>query len=162
MKRITCSPGAIFLSAIGMLLITFATASAQITKGEAGTPIGVWEIQISFRNCQTGDIIRQRPGLLSIIPGGVMQEFGTGTAPLDRTDAQGVWNHTTTRYFNSVSKAFRFAADGSLAGSVKLYREFELTDGGQGISVEAHSEIYDVNGILVATGCATETGSRLQ
>jgi hypothetical protein len=96
------------------------------------------------------------------MPGGIMQEFGTGTAPLDRTDAQGVWRHTTNRYYTSTSKAFRFAVDGSLAGSVKLFREFELTDGGESINVNVLSEIYDANGVLIATGCATEAGVRLQ
>ena len=91
-----------------------------------------------------------------------MQEFGTGSAPLDRSDAQGVWRHETGRYFSSVAKAFRFAADGSLAGSLRLHRQIELSADGDIISVVVRSEVFDSNGTLILTGCALEYGSRLQ
>jgi hypothetical protein len=144
------------------LTLFAGAAAAQRGSGESGTPVGVWDITISFRDCATGEITRVRPGLMSFMPGGVMQEFGTGTAPNDRSDAQGVWSHQTARGFYSVSKAFRFAADGSLAGSVKLYRQFELTSDGSAIAVDVFSEIYNPAGVLVGTGCATEAGTRLQ
>lgn len=152
----------IALAAIATLGFLAASGAAQSPQGESGTPVGVWDLVISFRDCATGNVTRTRPGLFSFMTGGVMQEFGTGTAPLDRSDAQGVWRHETGRYFSSVSKAFRFAADGSLAGSVKLYRLIALDKDGSQIDVNVSSEIYDANGILVATGCATESGTRLQ
>jgi hypothetical protein len=149
-------------AAAAFVAISGADAAAQTTRGEAGTPVGVWEIIISFRNCETGEILREMPGLISFMSGGVMQEFGTGSAPLDRSDAQGVWRHTFGRYFSSSSKAFRFAADGNLAGSLKLYRDIELSQGGDAIDIVVSSEIYDANGALVAVGCATESGTRLR
>ena len=153
--KLTSSP----LTAMAILVAVLSvTASAQ----SAGTPVGVWEVDISFRDCSTGNVLRTRPGLMTFMPGGVMQEFGTGTAPNDRSDAQGVWKHATGRTFTSVSKAFRFAADGSFAGSMRLYREFSLSADGSSIEVTVNSRIYDAAGNLITNGCATEIGTRLE
>ncbi|MBS1794076.1 MAG: hypothetical protein JSS81_09495 [Acidobacteria bacterium] len=123
---------------------------------------GVWEITVTFRNCETNEPLRTRPGLMSFFQGGMMQEFGTGSAPLDRSDAQGVWRHQNERKFASTAKAFRFAADGSYAGSLKFYRQIELGRGGNSLEATVRSEIFDANNILIGRGCATETGTRLE
>ena len=123
---------------------------------------GVWELTITFRNCESGEALRTRPGLISFLRGGVMQEFGAGSAPLDRTDAQGVWRHENERTFLSTAKFFRFAADGAYAGSAKLYRQIELSTDGSRIEAKVESEIFDAGGALIARGCATEEGTRLE
>jgi hypothetical protein len=124
--------------------------------------IGVWELRIDFRNCDTGEILRTRPGLISFLSDGVMHEFGTGSAPLERSEAQGIWRRETRGNFTSTAKFFRFAVDGSLAGSAKLYREIELGEDGNSLEINVRSEIYDAGGMFVARGCATETGTRFE
>jgi hypothetical protein len=146
-----------------MSIITLSgIATAQSKTGEAGTPVGVWDVLISFRDCNTGEVTRTRPGMMSFMNGGIMQEFGTGSAPQDRSDAQGVWWHETGRSFTSVSKFYRFATDGTFVGSAKLYRQFDLTLDGSGINAYVRAEIYDPSGNLVGMGCSTESGERLQ
>ena len=143
---------------IGGMAILPASASAQ----GKGSLVGAWDMVITFRDCTTGTVIRERPGLISFMFGGVMQEFGTGQQiPQNRTDSQGSWTHVNGRNYFSVSKAFRFNTDGSLAGTAKLFRDIELIDG-SAFSADVRSEIYDANGILIAEGCATEAGTRLE
>lgn len=131
-------------------------------KGER-TLEGAWDIHITFTNCETGEAIRERAGLISFIFGGVLQEFGTGQAiPQNRTDAHGNWSHVSGPQYYAVSKAFRFNADGSLAGTAKLYRTIELATGGESFAATVNSDILDTNGNVIANGCATETGTRIE
>ena len=136
----------------------FAQESKDNVNANKGI-IGAWELTIDFRNCDTGEVLRTRPGMISFLSDGVMHEFGTGSAPLDRSEAQGVWRRETRGNFTSTSKFFRFAADGSLAGSAKLYREIQLGEDGNSLEITVRSEIFDTGGTLIARGCATETGT---
>ena len=139
----------------------FLTPASANAQGK-NSLVGAWDMVITFRDCTTGNAIRERPGLISFMFGGVMQEFGTGQQlPQNRTDAQGSWTHVNGRHYYSVSKAFRFNADGSLAGTAKLFRNIQLIDGDT-FSADVASEIYDADGVLIAQGCATEAGTRLE
>lgn len=146
---------------MALALLAGPAVSGQV-KGERSLE-GAWDMSITFRDCETGEAIRERAGLISFVFGGVMQEFGTGQAiPQNRTDAQGNWSHVSGRQFNAVAKAFRFNADGSLAGTAKLYRTIELATDGRSFEATVMSEIFDAGGALIANGCATETGTRIE
>ena len=150
---------------VGLMLAFFASVGpgldAQV-KGERSLE-GAWDMHITFTNCETGETIRERAGLISFIFGGVLQEFGTGQViPQNRTDAHGNWSHVSGKQYYAVAKAFRFNADGSLAGTAKLYRSIELEDGGDSFTTTVTSDILDTNGKLIANGCATETGTRIE
>jgi hypothetical protein len=150
------------LAALTIVLIGISV-NAQGKGGNKNSIIGAWDQVITFRDCNTGAALRTRPGLISFMFDGVMQEFGTGQQiPQNRTDGQGTWSHDTARYYTSVSKAFRFNPDSSLAGTAKLYRQIELSNDGESFNAVVNSEIYDANGVLVSQGCSTEVGTRLQ
>jgi hypothetical protein len=151
-----------FGSLIVAILVLANSGSAQ-TSASGISLIGAWDMTITFRDCTTGAAMRERPGLISFMFGGILQEFGTGQQiPQNRTEAQGSWSHNTGRSYSAVAKAFRFNPDGSLAGTAKLYRLITLNDDGNSFEAAVNSEIYDVNGVLLATGCATESGTRLK
>ena len=146
---------------VAIVAAGISVVSGQV-KGDRSLE-GAWDMHITFTNCDTGATVRERTGLVAFIFGGVMQEFGTGQMiPQNRTDAYGNWSHTTGRQYFAVAKAFRFNADGSLAGTAKLYRTIELATDGRTFSASVTSEIYDTAGSIVANGCATETGTRIE
>ena len=145
-----------------LIVLLVGYSIAQLKSAEPGTPVGVWDMVITFRDCTTADVIRTRPGIMTFMSAGIMQEFGTGSAPNDRSDAQGVWRHEMGRNYSSTSKFYRFAADGTFIGSNKLYRSVELSLDGSSISADVYAEIYNAAGTLVGSGCSTETGTRLQ
>ena len=143
----------------------FAAAAPSLNaqaKGERSLE-GAWDMQITFTNCETGEAIRERAGLISFNFGGVLQEFGTGQmVPQNRTDAHGNWSHVSGMQYYAVAKAFRFNPDGSLGGTAKLYRVIELEVGGRSFTATVTSDVLDTNGNLIANGCATETGTRIE
>ena len=150
---------AMMFSAMAAILAQGVSAQG---KGDRSLE-GAWDMHITFTNCETGETLRERAGLISFIFGGVLQEFGTGQAiPQNRTDAHGNWSHVSGRQFYAVAKAFRFNADGSLAGTAKLYRTIELDTGGSTFTSTVTSDILDVNGNVIGHGCATETGTRIE
>lgn len=152
----------LLLTFVAALLIVIASSNHANAQARQGL-VGAWDMTIYFKDCTTGQVLRQRPGLISFMFGGVMQEFGTGQMiPRNRTDAQGNWAHVSAATYSSVAKAFRFNADGSFAGTAKLYRTIVLDPATDGFEASAESEIYDEAGTLIARGCADEVGTRLQ
>ena len=162
--KMTFKISRILFTGIAILVIAIASTPHSNAQGKAGHGlVGAWDITIYFKDCATGEVLRQRPGLISFMFGGVMQEFGTGQMiPQNRTDSQGNWSHVSANTFSSVAKAFRFNADGSLAGTAKLYRTIHLNQNSDGFEASVASEIYDAAGTLIAQGCADEVGTRLQ
>ena len=154
----------ILFTATAIVMIAISSAQTSNAQGKADQGlVGAWDLTILFKDCTTGEVLRQRPGLISFMFGGVMQEFGTGQQiPQNRTDSQGSWSHTSANAYSSVAKAFRFNADGSLAGTAKLYRTIVFDRHSDTFEASVASEIYDTAGSLIARGCADELGTRLQ
>ncbi len=123
---------------------------------------GVWDILVTFRNCQTGEAIRTAPATSTYVRGGTMVEFGTGSAPLPRSPGQGVWSYIAGRHYTSVFKFFRFGADGSLIGTTKVHRQIELSRNENTLNITSASEVFNASGVLIANGCSTETGTRFE
>lgn len=127
---------------------------------------GAWNFQVTLRNCQTGAALRPPfPAMNTFMRGGTMQEFGIGSGLL-RSPGHGIWTYNSGSYTNTL-QFFRFNADGTYAGTQKVRREIELSRFGNplfGSNLTATStvEIFNPNGVLIATGCATETATRLQ
>ncbi len=149
-------------------LVSVAVVSIMAQKTDNAASIGgSWEMVITFHDCGDSTPSMTASGLISFMFGGTLQEYGTGQPiPRNRTNAFGNWGREEGRTFSAVAKAFRFATDGTLAGTAKLYRTIELSDDGQSFSAEARAEIYDLNGNPVppppGRGCATEHGTRIQ
>ncbi len=175
-----------FLKTIGtawlaiMMLATFAqiSVSAQDTSNaeENGAQTqedllkrnnpraleGSWNVQVTVRNCQTGDTIRTFPRMNTFMQGDTMQEFAAAVAPSLRGPGHGVWSYLPTRRFSYAVQFFRFNADGTFAGSVRERRNVEVSRFGSTYNATGTGEIFDANGNLIATACATETATRFE
>lgn len=123
---------------------------------------GVWNNQVTLRNCQTGAEIRTIVGMNTFARGGTTQETGVGTAPSLRSPGHGVWSYQFGRRFFSVLQFFRFNPDGTYAGTQKVRKQIELSRFGSNFTATVAVEIFDANGNLVGTGCATETAARFE
>jgi hypothetical protein len=55
-------------------------AERQNTKALEGS----WNIQVTGRNCRTGDPIRTFPSMFTFMRGGTMTEWGSGNPPATR------------------------------------------------------------------------------
>lgn len=143
------------------LLITAGLSIAQETSSGNGSPhrlVGTWVATVTIRNCQTGTPIISIPALNTFNQGGTMLETAQSLA--NRSAGLGIWKRTGRNEFISVFLFRRVNPDGTNNGFQKIRRTHELDD--DTLTTEATFEIFDANGVLVSTGCATETADRLE
>ncbi len=134
----------------------------DLTKRDLGQALeGSWDVQVTVFNCQTGAVLRTFPAMNTYMRGGTMQEFGIGSGLL-RGPGHGVWSNQSGRRFSSDFQFFRFNADGTFAGKQINRRQIEVSRFRNTYTGTATVEIFNPAGVLIATGCATESATRFE
>lgn len=124
--------------------------------------VGVWNLQVTGLNCQTGDAIRTFPSMFTIHRGGTMNEWGSNTAPSTRGLGQGIWSYASRGNYTSAFQFFRFNADGTLAGRQIIRQRIELSHDGNSFTSSATAQVLDVNGNVIANNCSRGMGTRFE
>ena len=151
---------------LGLLLLIgcaqiFVSAQSDNIK-ELGI-VGVFRTNVTQRNCQTGAPLASFPGLLTFNKGGTLAETSAGSNPALRGPGHGVWRRESGfQEYSTAFTFFRFNADGTFAGSTVIRQTTTLAPGGNQLSSTGFVEIYNANGNLLGTGCATSTGTRFE
>ena len=156
---------------ISALTMTVAIASAQDAQQQQSSAAaaaprtiqGVWRTVVTPRNCQTGEAILTLPGLFTFNQGGTMSEYGIGpgSSPALRSPGHGVWEREHGWQDYSFTFTFyRYNASGVFLGSQTIRATLELGAGGDAFASRSALETLDVNGAVIATGCATAVGTR--
>jgi hypothetical protein len=134
-----------------------ATAFGQGTQG--GRIQGMWETQITLNDC-AGHVIRSFQGMLTFHEGGTLMD-GTTTPSALRTPGEGVWRHTTDGNYAFRIKAFNFNAQNVFTGWSIISGVLTVDATGDAfVGHDGSVQIYDPNGVLVATFCAESVGTR--
>ena len=123
---------------------------------------GVWNIQVTGRNCLTGDAIRTFPSMFTMMRGGTMKEWGSGLPPATRGSGHGVWSHDSGRRYTSAFQFFRFNADGTYAGRQIIRQQIRLSNDGNSFTSTATAQVLDTAGNVLATNCSTGVATRFQ
>jgi hypothetical protein len=126
---------------------------------------GTWLMQVTIRDCQTGDSgdpIISIQSLTTYVRGGTLLETSNAVSPALRSTGQGVWRHKGGRRYAAKFMFFRFNPDGSFAGTTRITQDMELSRGGEELNVTITLEVLDANGAVIATVCATATGTRFE
>jgi hypothetical protein len=146
------------------VLITLATLNTVMAQrdGGGGRLEGTWENQVSIIDCNTGNVITTFRSLTVFMQGGTLTESTSGTAPALRTPGEGVWRHTIGNNYAFRFKHFRFNAQNVLAGWNIIQAEASLDAAGNAYTSAATVEVYDPNGVLLATACAETVGTRFE
>jgi hypothetical protein len=143
------------------LIPMFAAAIEPRGGGTQGGRIqGMWEQVTTVTDC-AGHPIRSFPVMLTFHQGGTMMD-GTTTPPALRTPAQGVWRHVSDNTYAFRLKAFTFNAQNVFTGWTIIAGEITVDQSGDGNSGPATVEVYDPNGVLLATLCADTVGTRFE
>ncbi|MBA3632990.1 MAG: hypothetical protein H0W58_09320 [Acidobacteria bacterium] len=159
--------GATALAILMLAMFAQVRVSAQIFDqppvgdGNARALEGSWDSQVTVFNCQTGAVIRTFPAMNTFMQGGTMQEFGIGSGLL-RGPGHGVWSYNSGQSFSSNFQFFRFNADGTFAGKQINRRQINVSRFGNSFTATTAAEIYNPAGVLIATGCANEVGTRFE
>jgi len=124
---------------------------------------GVWDVSVTILDCQTGNPIRTVRAMTMFIRGGTMTELAARSSPSLRTASLGTWGYVGRHQYTAVFRFSRFNPDGSFAATQKVSRVIDLNREGNAFSATSLVEIFDANdNLILPTGCATETGTRLE
>jgi hypothetical protein len=152
-----------------MAPLLFACALANLVAAErpprdgtqGGRLEGTWSMQITLTDC-SGHVIRSFPTLVAFMAGGTLTEASGGTAPALQTGGKGVWSHTTDNTYAFRFKDFTFNAQNVFTGWVIIAGETTVDTTGNASSGPATVEVYNANGVLVASLCADAVGTRFE
>jgi hypothetical protein len=164
MKRFAAFGGTAALVLAGMLVLgsgLTVRARAQDAGSHNGLD-GTWRVQLTVRNCQTGEVQRTFPALFTFAKGGTLTEATAGLPPALRTSGHGVWRHTDGHTYSAVSEAFLFSPAGVWTGTQRLTRAIEIDDDADKFTDTVALEILDTNGNVTVTGCATSFARRFE
>ena len=123
---------------------------------------GVWNVQTTRLNCQTGAVIGVTPAILTFTRGGTMSDAGVQGNPVTRGPGHGVWSHVSARNYSSAFQFFRFNTDGTHAGRQIVRQQIELSRFGSTFNAVTTAQVFDVNGVVTATNCSTGVGTRFE
>ncbi|HEX9544409.1 MAG TPA: hypothetical protein VF955_04445 [Pyrinomonadaceae bacterium] len=143
--------------ACALVTMVAATATGQGTQG--GTLQGTWEMQITLTDC-AGHVIRSFPSLVEFAAGGTVVESNGGTPQALKTPGEGVWRHTTDNNYAFRFKFFTFNPQNVFTGWTIIAGETTVDATGDSNAGSATVEVYNPNGVLVATACAKIAGTR--
>jgi hypothetical protein len=161
LKRFAASGGTALVLA-GMLTLSGLTVRAQSEANESHSLEGTWRLQITVRDCQTGQALRTFPALFAFAKGGTLTATTAGQLPSLSTTNLGVWRHTEGHTYRAVSETFIFSPAGAWIQTHRLTRTIEIGNDGDEFTETVGLQIFGTTGNLIATGCATSVASRLE
>jgi hypothetical protein len=135
-------------------------ASSEEQSVDRRTLEGTWRVEITLRNCLTGEPVQNPfPALASFARGGTVTTADGGLSPAVRGTGLGVWWRVPEGAFAAVTEAFLFNG-GIRTGVQRITQQIEVAAGHEEFNASVTSEIRDLNGNVVAAGCATSIGRR--
>jgi hypothetical protein len=162
-RRIYLSIGSgVLLLAVGLTGTVFLTSAAEAMAGRANKRIeGMWAVQVTIHDCQSGQDLRTFPALLTFAQGGTLAGTTAGAPPSITTAHVGTWEFEGGRTFTATTSAFLFRADGTLLGTQTLTQTIEIGDDPDTFTSTATSTVVDPNGNQVMATCATAVAHRV-
>lgn len=136
-----------------------AESSRRLSTFASSRIEGVWEAQVTRRNCQTGEALVSFRGMTNFLSGGA--SVGTNNQP-NPPIALGRWKYLGGRRYQDVERFFRYNPDGSFAGVQRITRNLEMNQAGNQMTGAVSIEVFDANDHLIQTGCATEITKRVE
>ena len=146
----------------GMLVLGSGLKARAQSQSEAGRIEGTWRVQLTVRNCQTGEPLRSFPALLIFGNGGTLSFTTSGQPPAVSTPGVGVWGHTGGNNYSAVAETFVFSPAGVWIQTHRLTRAIELSSDANEFTDTVALQIFDTNRNPIATGCATSAGRRFE
>ena len=148
---------------VGCVVASGAAARAQSEDGGSHNGLqGAWRLQLTVRDCQTGAVLRTFPALATFAKGGTLTLTTAGQLPSLATPGLGAWRHAQGHNYSAVTDAFVFSPAGVWIQTHRLTRAIEVSIDGDAFTDTVALEIFDTNGDLIVTGCATSVASRLE
>ena len=136
------------------------SVSGQSDEGHEPSLVGVWVTHVTRRNCETGEPIAA--------PGNSQNTFAKDGTMLEtigpsifRSPGNGIWKRESgLNEYSFVLRFMRYDAAGSFVGSGVVRAAITLDETGDHYTSTATNDVLDVNGNVIASGCATSVATR--
>lgn len=145
----------LFLLALAVCLQT--TASAQAVNARENRIVGLWDVQVSNLNCNTGTPLASWQALHKYELGGTAQLIPASAVLSAHV---GIWRHVRGNDFELTVKEFRLDAAGNNIGWIVIKADVAISENATEYAGSGQAEVFDVNGNIVGKSCPTFTGTR--
>jgi hypothetical protein len=153
------------LAVLAGLCLSVASAQAQTSALTGKELEGTWKVEVTQRDCNTGDPLGTPfQSLLTFANGGTMTETTDNPLffPAERSPGHGVWSSKGESRYTAATTAF-VTLNGALTKTQTIRQTIEMGDDpNRFTTVKATVQFFDPNGTLLVTGCATATGVRFR
>jgi len=157
--------GGMVLAVLVISTLTLGLVSAQDdskSQNGGGRLEGMWDVQVTIRNCQTGAALRTTASIGTFMSGGTSLDSSSGIPQALKTPGQGVWGHVGGNTYRLKFKWFNFDPAGNYTGYTIIKHEANLNPTADAYDSAGTAEVYSPNGTLVFTGCSTTTATRFE
>lgn len=165
LKRFAASRGTVALVLAGILVLVSGLLTVRARAQDDGSHNsleGTWRLQVTVRDCQSGQALRTFPALFTFAKGGTLSVTTAGQLPALSTTGLGVWRHADGHAYSAVSESFVFSTAGVWTQTHRLTRAIEIGNDANEFTDTVALQIFDTNGNLIVTGCATSVASRFE
>lgn len=155
-------------AATGVLIVALVMqvwVSAQVQDGGEQGLIGSWDVQVTARDCATGDPLPFLPTFAAVQTyhhGGTMLASNLGSPGVIGLEGHGVWEHGKGRQYAIAFRVLKFNPDGTFAGRDVIRDVISLGLDGNTYTSTGTVEVLAPNGDLIVRGCATTTATRFR
>ena len=159
--------GSVLLGIAALTALSFASAQAADENQSSGPHLrGVWRTMVTPIDCVTGgELAPPFNGLFTFNKGGTMSEYGIsslGGTPALRSPGHGTWQREGGQNYSFKFIFYRYDSTGLFIGWQQITAALVLGAGGDDFTTASNIEIFDANGNLIGTGCATAAGTRFE
>ena len=152
----------IFGSLVLAAVVTMFAAGACVAQNGmgGGRLAGVWDSQVTLRNCETGAAIRTFASIANFNKGGTFLGSTSGLPQSVRTPEHGVWAHISGNLYRFKFKVFNFAGNPTGVGYSILTHDVELDQSGDTYYSYGTVKHYTMEGAQTGQGCSDAVGTR--
>jgi hypothetical protein len=158
--------GPVAVAMVAVLLtggVAAATRQGPPAHGKGRLLQGTWRVQITLRNCTTGEPVRPPfPALATFAAGGTVTTADGGLSPVARGTGHGIWAHNGGHNYEALTEAFLFTPAGIVSGTQRLRQTIDIGGHPDEFHATVSAHILDAGGTVVGSGCATSVGRRME
>ena len=152
----------IFGNLVCVAAVTIFAAGACMAQSSmgGGRLAGVWDAQVTLRNCDTGAAIRTFASIANFDKDGTSLGSTSGLPQAVRTPEHGVWAHISGNLYRFKFKVFNFAGNPTGVGYSIVTHDVELDQSGDAYFSYGTVRHYALDGTPTGQGCSDAVGTR--
>ena len=139
-------------------ILAMALTGAKMVRAQNPHIEGVWDLNVTVVNCQTGALIRTVRSLQMYNPDGSINE--TANTFL-RGSSVGTWGHAGAQDYAVQFWFFRYNPDGTFKSFAEGLNKVELSGNGSHFTATGTITDYDATGNVISVGCVSQSARRL-